>query len=175
MALFRPGLAALIIIALALPCLAEDDGLHGQEWAFGHSETRNETIWKNGVDGGLLHKRARPQISPEKGADTSGGIDRALEEAEKKGVKGSVGMSMGQQSSAWRSGPAQPGAHPDENLYRNRRSVVRAFADVKAGDDLNISVGPELILKNDANTNETAQENQPDASLGIGMKFKYDF
>jgi hypothetical protein len=54
------------------------------------------------------------------------------------------------------------------------RHVVRAYADVDAGDDLNVSVGPELILK-DEQRERTAANKQPDSALGMGMQFKLGF
>lgn len=150
-------------------------GLHGQQWAFGQSQTRNEAIWKDGVDGEQLTRKSQPENYSGRQPDTSGAISRALDAAEKKNMRGSLGMSMGEQSSAWKSAPGQKNNSPDESMYRSRQHVVRAFADVKAGDDLDISLGPELILKDDKKADESAQENQPDATLGIGMKFKYDF
>lgn len=154
-------------------------GVHGDAWSFGQSGERNAPLWKNGVDANGIADHATHGVKrnrhKEDAADTSGGINSALNEAEKKRVKGAVGMSMGHQSSAWKVTPDQKGDHPDETMYRDRRHIVRAYAGVKAGDDLNISVGPELILKDDRHGNETAQEDQPNSELGVGMRFKYDF
>ena len=32
--------------------------LHGESWAFGQSATREDALWKNGVEGETLHHRA---------------------------------------------------------------------------------------------------------------------
>jgi len=45
---------------------------------------------------------------------------------------------------------------------------------VDAGDDLNVSVGPELILK-DEQRERAAANKQPDSALGMGMQFKLGF
>lgn len=158
-------------------CIAADsnnEAVHGNVWAFGQSELRNEAIWKNGVDGNSMLKKSAPQ--KQSGAtNTTGGIDRALKKAEENNIRGSVGMSMANEESTWKVAPDQKRAQPDESMYRDRRHVVRAFAGVNAGDDLNISVGPELILKDDQHGEESANESQPDSALGLGMRFKYDF
>ena len=54
------------------------------------------------------------------------------------------------------------------------RHVVRAYADVDAGDDLSIRVGPELILKDEQRERANANK-QPESALGLGMQFKLDF
>lgn len=176
-----------IITFLALPCLClgmaapglaaqadNEDSLHGQPWAFGHSSQRNDAIWSKGISGDKVEKRAHASRKRADGAaDTTHGIDQALNET--KGVKGSLGMSMANESGTWKVTPDQKGKQPDEHMFRDRRHVVRAFADVKAGEDLNISVGPELILKDERHGEESATEDQPDSALGVGMRFKFDF
>lgn len=145
--------------------------LHGHAWAFGTSEERNDAIWKNGVSASSIRKRARPLASEPK-TDTTGGINRAIE-GEKS--RSSLGVSVSDETGTWRSSPEDDIPQVDETMFRDKRHVVRAFADVKPSDDLSISVGPELILKEDGKGEEAASESQPDSALGIGMKFKYDF
>lgn len=154
----------------------QDNRVHARPWAFGQSESRKDAIWQKGVSGKTVSGRKNPR-QEKKGAsaNTEGGIDSALSEAEKENVKGSLGMSLDDQSTSWKVSPEQKKFHPDESMFRDRKHVARVFADVKAGDDLNISVGPELILKDEQHGEEAASENQPDSALGLGMKFEYGF
>lgn len=150
----------------------QDNGhLHGSAWAFGQSGEREAAIWKNGVSASTIQKKTIKKDSQV--TDTTGGINRAIEKAEKP--KGHVGLTVRDQTGAWKVNPAEKGSQVDESMFRDRTHVVRAFADVKPADDLSISVGPELILKDENRSDETANESQPDKSLGFGMRFKYDF
>lgn len=153
----------------------EGNAIHGGEWAFGESGSREDAIWKKGMAPRDISRRAIPRELQEKGTavDTSAGINRALDEAKKGKVRGSVGMTMDHQSSTWKARPET--MRPDEFMPRDRRHILRAFADVQPTEDLDISVGPELILRDESKGEETAHENQPDSSLGVGMRFKLDF
>lgn len=163
-------------------------------WTFGHSRDRNNPLWRDANDADIIVNKTKPgSASGKKGAvDTSGGIKRALDQAGGKAMpkaapngvragkpkdapkgRGSVGMSMVNESSAWKVAPGE--MKIDEYMPRDRKHVVRAFADVKAGDDLDIRVGPELHLRDDSIGAENAHEKQPDSSLGVGMHFKFDF
>ncbi|MBD5553054.1 MAG: hypothetical protein HDQ44_01820 [Desulfovibrio sp.] len=171
-----PAIAAALLL-LSCPLFAassQGNAVHGDPWAFGQSSQRDDAIWHKGVDGATVGKKALPAPKPrEDAADTSRGIGRALEEA--GDVRSRLGMSMANETGTWKVTPDQKKLHPDEYIYRDKRHVVRAFADVKAGDDLNISVGPELHIKDEAHGEGPATEDQPDSAFGVGMKFKYDF
>lgn len=110
-------------------------------------------------------------------ADTTGGIDRALRAAseKEKKKKGGLGLSMENEGTTFKVDPGRSAWRADENLNRAGRHVVRAFADVEPSDDLSINLGPELILKDESNVEEKANQSQPDSVLGLGMHFKYDF
>lgn len=175
--------AAATLLAAAMlpvnPCVSASKekapkALHGKPWAFGQSNARADAIWHTGLDGKEVTKNALPDQKPD-AANTKGGINNALENASKKNLRGNVGLSMGNETSSWKVTPEQKNIHPDETIFRERSHVVRAFADVKAGENLNISVGPELIIKDEKHAEESANESQPDSSLGVGMKFKLDF
>lgn len=169
---------ALLILLLA--CAANAQGaasttrppaaLHAQPWAFGQSGARNDAIWKNGVDGDTIGKKAMPEKKPQ-AADTTAGVEEAVKRA--RTPAGKVGMTMNDETTAWKTTPEK--IQPDEPMFRDRKHVVRAFADVKPSDDLSIRVGPELILKDENKGAEAASESQPDSALGVGMRFKYDF
>lgn len=148
--------------------------VHGEAWAFGQSDTRKDEIWQKGIDGDLVTKKSERNKNKD-AANTEGGINDALDQAEKNNLRGSIGMSMANESSSWKVAPDQKRLHADETMFRDRRHVVRAYAGVKAGDNLDISVGPELILKDEQRGDEAANESQPDSQLGVGMQFKLDF
>lgn len=147
---------------------AEQTGVHAPGWAFGQSESRNDRIWQKGIDGDVVSRKKKRDKA---GTEKKGG----LESATKENIRGSLGFSLKEETSSWKTTPEARSIHPDENIYRDRKHVVRAFADVQAGDDFSISVGPELILKDEQPTEESATESQPDSALGLGMRFKYDF
>jgi len=147
--------------------------MHGQAWAFGKSASRNDVLWHKGVNADAVSRRAVPKKNTFKSVDTSGGIARALDAAEKKKRSGNLGVSMGNQSSSWKVNPNAMRA--DEFKPRDKHHILRAYADMKAGDDLDIKIGPELILRDEYAAEERAHEKQPDSSLGVGMRFKYDF
>lgn len=176
--IYRGWSAVLLAMLLAIPAdlfsatNAEGekvDSLHAQPWAFGHSQTRDDKIWEKGLCGDEVSRKKKYKPS------TQATPQESLSEAEKANVKSSLGMSMRNEAGTWKVAPEEKLLHPDENMYRDRRHVVRAFADVKAGDNLDISLGPELILKDEHHGEETATESQPDSELGVGMRFKYGF
>ena len=150
-------------------------GVHASEWVFNEGK-RSSDAWRNGVPANTLQKKAvGEQAEKNKSVNTESGINSALNAAgEDRRQKGGMGVSVGQQSSSWRE--ATPAAHeaPDENLPMESRHVVRAYADMATSDDMSISVGPELTLKNEQRERATSNK-QPDSTLGMGMQFKVDF
>lgn len=169
-------LAAAILFPTPVLSAAPDqssESLHGDAWAFGQSMTRKDAIWHNGVAGEQVLKKGASSSARKQ--DTRESNDHALENPKKNIIQGSLGVSMSNESSSWKVSPQQKNIHADERIFRDKKHVLRAFGNVKAGDNLNISVGPELILKDEQHGEESATENQPDSSLGIGMKFKLDF
>lgn len=152
--------------------------LHGSAWAFGQSDDRDAAIWRQGTPVRHLHERAVKDAGLKKKAmNTTPGIDSALDEAagKKKKKKSGLGVSVENETATWRERLPTESARPDESLPLESRHVVRAFADVDAGEDLSISVGPELILKDEQNRDHSANNSQPDSALGLGMQFKLDF
>lgn len=166
-------LAGLSLAAFAPVMAEEKSSLHGQPWAFGQSAANRDVLWHQGINAETISKNATPPKLLRKGVDTSSAIHRALNNAEKRKPRGSVGMSMDNQASAWK---VEPGAmRADEFRPRDTRHVVRAYADVKSGNGLDVKLGPELILRDQSKGIEAAHEDQPDSALGVGMRFKYDF
>ena len=124
-----------------------------------------------------LHDRAVSKAGVKKKAmNTAPGIDNALNEAAgSKKKKSGLALSVENETSTWRERLPTETARPDEILPLESRHVVRAFADLETGEDLSISVGPELILKDEQNRDHSANNSQPDSALGLGMQFKLDF
>lgn len=152
----------------------EKTGLHSNPWAFGQSADRNSAIWVRGMAGGEISARAKPALPKKNAADTSKGINAALTRAGKKSAT-DVGLKMKNETSNWKVAPNQMGMGQDETIAREGRHVLGAYAGVNATDDFNITVGPELIIKDEQNVRESANASQPDTALGLGMNFKLDF
>lgn len=156
--------------------------LHGESWAFGQSATREDALWKNGVEGETLHHRATGggQKAPAVGntASIEASLRREAERQKKdeeRRRRGSLGMSLDTDDSVWRpQTPAAPGK-PDEILsIGNSRHTLRAFGDVRS-DDLSISVGPEITVKDKEHGGHFARSEEPDSAVGMGMRFSLDF
>ena len=145
---------------------------------------------KGAQAGGKAEKTTGATRAAGKGAmDTENGIKSALSAAQSatagggqaggapqgRKPRGSVGLSMENETTTWNVTPMREAMRPDEVLARDSRHVVRAFADMEPAEDLSISVGPELILKDEQHGAESAGSSQPDSALGLGMQFKLDF
>ncbi|WP_165175087.1 hypothetical protein [Desulfovibrio sp. ZJ369] len=152
-------------------------GLHGRSWAFGHSSDRNAAIWRDGVASQDLHDRAVSGALEKKAVNTARGISSALSgsAAQARKKKKPLGISMESEVSTWREPLPADGVRADEARPLESRHVVRAYADVTAGEDLSISVGPELILRDEQTRERNSNASQPESVLGMGMQFKMDF
>ncbi len=138
--------------------------VHAKPWAFGKSSDRNLPIWAKGKAGNSL-------IPGEKKMQKK--IEEDISEEHK--IKSSLGLGFQEESASWKVTPSQKDIHPDEMKVRENRHVLGAYADVEPVEDLNIRLGPELIIKDEMHGDESAYTNQPDSTWGLGMKFKYDF
>lgn len=149
-------------------------GLHAPAWAFGGG-AQSRDAWREGTSSSELKKRAVGDDAPaEKSVNTTASINSALKGSmEKEEHKSGLAVSVGQEDSAWRK-KGQHEIEADENVPMQSRHVVRAYADVDAGDDVSIRVGPELILKDEQRERNNANK-QPESALGLGMQFKLDF
>ena len=150
-------------------------GIHAPAWAF-DSGTHSREAWRDGTSSNDLQKRAvGDENASDNSVNTASGINSALKTATSKAErKNGLAVSVGQDESAWRKKSQMEPEAVDENIPMQSRRVVRAYADVDAGDDLNIRVGPELILK-DEQRERTAANKQPESALGMGMQFKLGF
>lgn len=160
----------------------ETPSLHGESWAFGQSAAREDALWKKGVEGTTLHHRATggKQSAPALGntASIEASLKREAERRKKdeeRRRRGGLGMSLDTDDSVWRpQTPTAPGK-PDETLsIGSSRHTLRAFGGVRS-DDLSISVGPEITVKDRENGNHFAHSEEPDSSVGMGMRFSLDF
>ena len=150
-------------------------GIHAPAWAF-DSGTHSREAWRDGTSSSELRKRAvGEEAAKDNSVNTASGINSALKSATNKADRrNGLAVSVGQDESAWRKKSQMEPESVDENIPMQSRHVVRAYADVDAGDDLNIRVGPELILK-DEQRERTAANKQPESALGMGMQFKLGF
>ena len=147
------------------------NALHGHAWAFGKSASGGEALWHEGIPAERLRKQAVEKgRAPSKGASAAGTNEKAT-----ANKKGELGLSWEKKSTGWRGNLLDGNPRPDEELSLETHHKVRAFADVKTAADLSISVGPELILKDEQRSPYGVNESQPDSVLGMGMQFKYDF
>ncbi|MTJ93184.1 MAG: hypothetical protein F8N36_10020 [Desulfovibrio sp.] len=150
-------------------------GIHAPAWAFDDG-THSREAWREGKSTSDLQKSAvGEEAAKENSVNTASGINSALKSADRKAEpKNGLAVSVGQDESAWRKKSQLEPEGADENIPMQSRHVVRAYADVDAGDNLNIRVGPELILK-DEQRERTSANKQPESALGMGMQFKLGF
>ena len=90
--------------------------------------------------------------------------------------KSRLGMNIRRDDSVWRAELPSSEARPDELRPLERRHVVRAYADFMDSDDASLTIGPELMLKDEHN--EWGKKSRPeenDPSVGLGMQFSLDF
>ena len=151
---------------------SKNEGVHGQPWAFGVSQSREEALWQSSVNAHDMQDRATPDRKS-KAHDISPSADQSPQKRS-RGKRDSIGMSWDRQKGRWRSSAA-PNT-PDEHLPVESEHHVRAYADVPAGDGLDIKMGPEVIVKDGKETPYTGKRNEdPKSSVGMGMQFKLDF
>ena len=149
--------------------------IHAPAWAF-DGGTHSREAWRDGASTSDLQKRAvGEEAAKDNSVNTASGINSALNTADAKSErKNGLAVSVGQDESAWRKKSQMEPETADENIPMQSRHVVRAFADVDAGDNLNVRVGPELILKDEQRERAGANK-QPESALGMGMQFKLGF
>ena len=154
----------------------------GKGGSFGTSRDRNDALWHDGVETESLHKRA---IGRDRGNSSS--IEHALREADRQAraesrkareaereaeEKSRLGMNIRRDDSVWRAELPSSEARPDEARPLERR----AYADVMDSDDASLTIGPELMLRDEHN--EWGKKSRPEEhepSLGLGMQFSLDF
>ena len=156
--------------------------LHGEAWAFGQSAAREDALWKKGVEGETLRHRATGgrQAAPAVGNTAS--IEASLKREDERRKKdeerrrrGGLGVSLDTDGSVWRpQTPTAPGKADETLSIGSSRHTLRAFGDVRS-DDLSISVGPEITVKDREKANHFARSGEPDSAVGMGMRFSLDF
>ena len=160
-----------------LPVKKQKNSLHARDWTFSEGSSRD--AWQiqgmptNNLQGRAVGSPVPKDITPGQVVNTSKGIDSALSHAEKSKKKGALALSVDDESSPWRESVTSDKT-PDENLSMESRHVVRAYADTEVSEDMNIGLGPELILRNEQRE-RPSNNKQPDSVLGMGMQFKLGF
>lgn len=156
-----------------------------QGWFLGKSgQGPRGDVWERGVPGQTLARKR----TPDNRVDTQGGIDKALQslsdydrgvpETQSEADKGKRPGLRGQvstESSTWRNPVTQP-VRVDQEMPVSRRNVVGAYADVIRDESLHVTVGPELSLDAESSSGRhTSQHQNEPNTLGLGMKFQWDF
>ena len=160
-----------------LPVKKQKNSLHARDWTFSEGSSRD--AWQiqgmptNNLQGRAVGSPVPKDITPGPVVITSKGIDSALSHAEKSKKKSALALSVDDESSPWRESVTSDKT-PDENLSMESRHVVRAYADTEVSEDMNIGLGPELILRNEQRE-RPSNNKQPDSVLGMGMQFKLGF
>ena len=160
-----------------LPVKKQKNSLHARDWTFSEGSSRD--AWQiqgmptNNLQGRAVGSPVQKDITPGQVVNTSKGIDSALSHAEKSKKKSALALSVDDESSPWRESVTSDKT-PDENLSMESRHVVRAYADTEVSEDMNIGLGPELILRNEQRE-RPSNNKQPDSVLGMGMQFKLGF
>ena len=160
-----------------LPVKKQKNSLHARDWTFSEGSSRD--AWQiqgmptNNLQGRAVGSPVPKDITPGQVVNTSKGIDSALSHAEKSKKKSALALSVDDESSPWRESVTTDKT-PDENLSMESRHVVRAYADTEVSEDMNIGLGPELILRNEQRE-RPSNNKQPDSVLGMGMQFKLGF
>lgn len=145
-----------------------NNGIHAEPWAFGQSADRKQPIWQKGKPGESM-------IPGKKKSASAGKSKKETNTSSENRFKSSLGVSLKESTGSWKVTPSQKNIRPDEEHVRENRHILGAYAGIEAGDDFNIGIGPELILKDDTKGEDSAYSDQPESALGWGMKFKYDF
>lgn len=149
----------------------------GSTWQFGsgkHSKKAALEPWQRGLTSETLRKRAI--------ADRKDPLPEVTEEEmlvnplfSKGKKKSAFSLGFEHEGSSWNSGPSVNMHNPGEDYLMEGRNVIRGTKSVEAGKNLNIDLGPELILKDQKVRESMSNSNQPDSLLGVGMKFKFGF
>ena len=91
-------------------------------------------------------------------------------------MPGEIHFAYEKQHSTWSpKPPASQQKSPDESLALQGEHHVGAYSTLDNSKDLDIQVGPELILKDEKHNSPLTRSDQPDSELGVGMRFSYDF
>lgn len=136
-------------------------------------------VWDKGVSAQSLARKRAPQAESFRGVNTQQAIDTVLQDIsayERKPREDSVNYGglkphVTTESIAWRNPITEPVRVGQEKILA-KRNVVGAYADVEAGKDVKVRVGPELVLEGE----KTAKYQQQEGSgLGMGMRFEWGF
>ncbi len=150
------------------PAQAADKQLHAQHWAF---ETgRSARFWgQTGLDGDELMSKATGHSS----ASPKAGASEYEDRAEKAGWE-TFRLSVDRESSSLQREDSKHRADEDIKLESQHR--VRAFATMKQDNDVYLGIGPEVIVRDNQQTNRQFNPSrQPDVDAGVGMRFMLDF
>lgn len=138
--------------------------LHAQPWAFGRSPQSGDSLWLSGTCGEKL--TGRKKTSPETPASST-------QETQPHRREG-VGIQLNNEAAHWRESLPHEITPDEQAPLGGTRHILRAYGEA-ASDDFSVKVGPEISIKNDDGIDHMARKSEPDASVGMGMRFKLDF
>lgn len=170
---------------------AERLGRHfgADAWFAGTCKPPKGDVWEHGVSGKTLARKRAFLKNARRGVNTQGAIDWALREissyergpdtlggARLEKADAKLRGRVSSEEATWRNPVTEP-MRVDQGTLLNSRSIVGAYADVVRDEDFQMSVGPELIVDNEAMKGGTSQYYQSDAGngLGVGMQFQWAF
>ncbi len=190
------GLLALALCVAPAVCAARTPGKAGLRrpspppagasasgWTFGADEAQTAR-WRQGISGAELQHQAVSGAGRRSGV--SGATARAGKRADdgKKSAMAAAAPSGGDRSGVYLSWERDITTWQPETPTRIRqagevfslhqRHIVRAQA--RAGDkNASVSVGPEVILKDDNDKAVAKDPHSPDSAVGFGMHFMLGF
>lgn len=148
----------------ARPGSSDGKALHAQPWAFGTSPHRKDSLWQSGMRGGSLTGRKgekRPASPP------------AAQEKTHQSREG-LGIQLNREAAHWRDTLPHEFSPDEQAPLGGTRNILRAYGQASS-DDFSVKVGPELSIKNHDGIDHMARDSEPDAAVGMGMRFKLDF
>lgn len=90
-------------------------------------------------------------------------------------LPGSLQFSYDQTKASWSSSPKDNVLPNDENLGISEEHHLRAHTHLDQSENLDITAGPELIVKDRKLNPSLKSSNRVDSELGVGMRFNYKF
>lgn len=187
------GLLALALCAAPVVCAARTPGKAGLRrpspppagasasgWAFGADEAQTAR-WRQGISGAELQHQAvagagrRSDATARAGKRADDGKKSVTAAAAASGGdRSGVYLSWERDITTWQPETPTRIRQAGEVFSLHQRHIVRAQA--RAGDkNASVSVGPEVILKDDNDKAVAKDPHSPDSAVGFGMHFMLGF
>lgn len=149
-------------------------------WSFGEDNGR-EARWSRGISGAALRHRAVVReaaamtASPDAASQAAGrGRARAAQASPPGEALSPVVLSWERDTATWHPEASARIRQAGEVFSLHERHIVRAQARV--GDrNASLSIGPEVILRDDNDRAIAKDPHSPESAVGIGMRFWIGF